>query len=407
MKFYEWQENIINCEGDCTIRGGRQSGKSWAVAEQIRRRAIKYPKSRHLILAATERQENYLFDKFKELYGKEKSKYIGRVTLGYAKLKNGTEIFKYPVGQTGIYIEGLSSIDFIYIDEAIHVGHKVFDSILPMLVEPKKRGLGWLTLLSATRGRPKGYFFDSFKSKYFIKFQVKTEDCEHVDKEFLKKERQRLGERLYKVIYEGEFDENAHKYFPKELIEKAVKIPYFNKNKIIKGGNYYLGIDPALLGRSKAVWAVSEIIGKDEINLIYAEEKDRCNMLFLRDKTIQLAVEFGNFRKIFVDNGGLGQGFVDILEDVKQFKHRIRELNNKSATINKGRILKEDLYSNLLMLLELEKIKIVNDPKIIKGLLDVEIDEEERIIGTDMSEACVRACWCSKEKSIKPFIVSF
>ena len=143
-EWYAWQKLIIEVEGDCTIRGGRQDGKSWAVAKQIVERCRKYPESHHLILAATERQENFLLDKVVELIGKSKSNYIGRRTLTHLQLSDGkSHIWKFPVGQTGVYIEGLSSIDFIYIDEAIHVGHRVFDSIIPMLAEPRKRGLGW------------------------------------------------------------------------------------------------------------------------------------------------------------------------------------------------------------------------------------------------------------------------
>lgn len=404
--WYPWQTEIADCEQDCTIRGGRQSGKSWAVAEQIKRRAEKYPGSRHLILAATERQENFLLDKVVELIGKDKRNYEGRRTLSHMKLKkSGTHIYKFPVGKTGIYIEGLSSVDFIYIDEAIHVGHKVFDSILPMLVEPRKRGLGWLTLLSATRAKPSGFFFESFSMKRFKKFVIKTEDCEHADKEFLKQERERLGERMYKVIYEGAFDEYAHKYFPKELIERAVKIAFWNKKDIKTNGNYFLGSDPARFGRCKAAFAVSEIEKRDNIKLIYAEEHDKSSLLDLRDRSIQLDKVFGKFRKHFIDPGGFGAGLVDILEE--HFKHRLRALDNKETSPSGKRIFKEDLYSNFLRLLETQQIEIVNDEKIIKGLMDVELDEEEKIIGTDMSEACVRAAWAIKEKNILSRIISF
>lgn len=404
MKFYKWQDEIINIKGDCTIRGGRQSGKSWAVAEQIRMRAQQYPGSRHLILAATERQENFLLDKVKDLIGKDKKNYVGRVTLTHMELQNGTHIYKYPVGRTGVYIEGLSSIDFIYIDEAIHVGHKVFDSIMPMLVEPKQRGLGWITLLSATKGRPKGFFYDSFNSpmvaKRFRQFHIKTVDCPHADHDFLKLERERLGERMYKVHYEGEFDEDACKYFPKEILMRQVKIKPLSLKTIKPAGNYYLGIDPALAGRSKAAFAVSEIISNKQINLIYGEEYIKTSMMDLRNKTDELHKKI-KFRKLFVDNGGLGQGFVDIIrEEIPGLKYKVRELNNNSASLGVNRIFKEDLYSNALRLLEMGYLNIADDPILIKGLLDVEIDEEEKIIGTDMSEAAVRALWASKEKSL-------
>ena len=403
----DWQEEIADCEQDCTIRGGRQDGKSWAVALQIVRRTKKYPGSHHLILASTERQENFLLDKVVDLIGKSKSNYEGRRTLSHLELKDGgSHIWKFPVGQTGVFIEGLSSIDFIYIDEAIHVGWKVFDSVIPMLAEPRKRGLGWTTLLSATRGRPKGYFFDSFSMKQFKKFIIKSEDQPHLSKEFLDAERERLGDRMYGVIYNGDFDEDAYKYFPKEKIMEAVQLKFLTKKEIKKVANYYVGIDPALSGRSKAAWAVSEFINKEMIHLIYAEEHAKTTMPELRDRTIELHKLF-NFRKLFIDTGGLGQGFADLFMEIKGLKYKIRELNNKSASLEENRIFKEDLYSNFLRLLELGQIKIADDPDIIKGLLAVELDEEEKIIGTDMSEACTRAVWASKEKNILSKIITF
>ena len=180
MKFYDWQKELIEHEGDLTIRGGRQTGKSWAVAERIKYLTEKYPKSRHLIIAASERQENYLMEKLVELIGKSKSNYEGRRKLSYFKRKNGSEVYKYPVVVTGIYLEGLSSIDFLYADEAIHIYPRVWDSIIPMLAEPKKRGLGWITLLSATKGKPRGLFFDSFKMKQFKQIVIKASDVPHI-----------------------------------------------------------------------------------------------------------------------------------------------------------------------------------------------------------------------------------
>ena len=404
---YFWQQEIIDVTGDCTIRGGRQDGKSWAVAKQITERCKKYPGSHHLILAATERQENFLLDKVVELIGPAKSNYKGRRTLTHLQLKDGgAHIWKFPVGQTGIYIEGLSSIDFIYVDEAIHVGRKVWDSVIPMLAEPKKRGLGWITLLSATRGRPKGYFFDSFSMDQFTKFVTNSErDAPHIDREFLVQEKKRLGDRMYGVIYNGDFDENAYKYFPKEIVMRNVRIKFFGKKDIKPKGNYYLGSDPARFGRSKAAFAVTEFVPPNKVRLIYAEEHAKSSLLDLRDRSIKLDEQFHRFRKHFIDPGGFGAGLVDILEE--HFKYRLRELNNKSASLKLNKIFKEDLYSNLLRLLELDLIDIVNDPAIIKGLLDVELDEEEKIIGTDMSEAVVRACWASKEKNILTPIRSF
>ena len=398
MELYKWQEEIRDYKGNTTIRGGRQSGKSWAVAEQIIKRAKENHHSISLIIAPAERQENYLLDKAKAILG-AKHKYKSRVTLTKLHLENGSIIYKFPVGNTGIYIEGLSSVDFLYCDEAINIKEKVYDSILPMLVEPKKRGFGWITLLSATKGKTKGFFFESFQMKQFKQFHIKTEDCPHADKEYLEQEKIRLGTRKYKVIYEGEFDENASKYFDEEIVKRAVKIKSW---EIIKERTYVLGIDPAGMGKSKAAFIVGEL-GKDKLRILHLETYKSTSLIDLVRITEKLNNKF-NFRKIYIDSGGIGSGTTDVL--AKIFKRKIVPLNNKSSG-KEFKILKEDMYSNALKLLEFQEVELIEDEELIKQLIKVEYDEENKIIGTDESEAFVRVCWAMKERPYKVKIHSF
>ncbi len=399
--FYHWQKEIVEYMGNVTIRGGRQDGKTVAAAERIYQLAKKFPKSRHLIIAASERQENYLYERVCDLIGRN---YVGRKTLKRVEMNNGTIIFKFPVGTTGMFLEGLASIDFLHADEAIHIHWRVWDSILPMLAEPRKRGLGWITLLSATRGKPKGYFFDSFERKDFLKITVKSEDCPHISKEFLKEELERLGPVMYGVIYNGNFSEEGYKYFSSWIIRKAATFKFWKKKDINKLLSYYLGIDPAGQGKAKAAFVSAEL-RMDRINVPHFETIDKSSMPELARKTEELHKIF-NYRKIFIDPGGLGEGVVDILKENKKIRKRIRPLNNAEAGKH-GKILKPDLYSNTLKLFEEEKIEIINDEELIKALLDVEIDVDGKIKGTDISEAFVRACWCTKEKSYKVKIVCF
>ena len=81
-------------------------------------------------------------------------------------------------------------------------------------------------------------------------------------------------------------------------------------------------------------------------------------------------------------------------------------MNNASAG-SENKILKEDLYSNAERLFNEGKIEILNDEGLIKALIDVEFDEENKIMGTDISEAFVRACWAIKEKGYKVKIRTF
>lgn len=400
LNFYQWQKEIIEQKGDTTIKGGRQTGKSWAVAARIIKFAEENIGSKQLLIAPAGRQESYLKEKIEELLGKS-YRYRRRKIKEWLPLKNGSDIFCFPVGKTGVYVEGMSSIDHLIIEEAGHIREAIYNAIIPMLIEPKKRGLGWITLLGNTKSCSlKGYFYKSFEDKNFKQFHIKTEDQPHVDKEFLKRERERLGERMYKVIYEGEFDEYSFRYFQKEILKKVITFSFWQKKDKNMRASYFLGIDPARYGKSKAAFVSSEIFNK-KLKIVHAETIKESSLLDLERKTKELN-EIFKYSEILIDDGGFGAGLVDILE--KEFKWRLKPINNASAG-KEGKILKEDLYSNALRLIEKREIEIINDEELIKALEDVEVDEEEKIIGTDLSEAFVRACWPMKEKKYKVKLV--
>lgn len=395
---YDWQKEIIEYEGDCTIRGGRQTGKSWAVAHRILHLADKYPGCRIFIGASAERQEDYLIEKIELILG-ESYKYRRRKLKSWLPLKNGSDIIKYPLGKFGVYVEGLSSVDFLFIEEAGHVPEGVYDALLPMLAEPRKRGRGWLTLLGNTRRCAlKGFYYDSFQNKKFKQFHITPEVCPHMSKEFLEEEMERLGEQMYNVIYRGEFDEKAFRYFPEEKVRSAVKFRFYKPEE--NSSQHYCGIDPARFGKSKAAFVVSHY-GK-KIKLCYAESLQKSSMTDLRDRAIKINEVF-KIRKFFIDDGGIGGGLIDIMEETKGFRGKIRPMNNRAKSKEGYAILKEDLYSNFLKLLEEGDLEIIDNAELVKGLIEVEFDEEGKITGTDMSEAAVRAAWCSKEKSLKLF----
>lgn len=394
MELYEWQKKIRDHKGNVTIRGGRQSGKSEAVADRIVKIANEYSACKILIIAASERQENYLIEKVRERLGSD-YKFKSRATLTKLHLRNDTVILKYPVGKTGKYLEGLSSVDFLFADEAIFIPTPVWNSILPMLAEPSSRGLGWITLLSNTRAKPKGYFYESFNDPSFEKIHIKTSDCPHVSKEFLASEKRRLGESLYKVIYDGEFSEEGYKVFARELIDECATFHVWSFKDFNPRASYYLGIDPARFGRSKAAFCVAEFFN-DKVKIVYEEAIAKSSLNDLKWRTEELDAKF-NFKKIFIDDGGVGAGLVDMLDNMKR---KIRRLNNSEKGIG-GKILKEDLYSNAERLFELRKIEIPNKEQFLNDLKAVYFGDEDQIVGTDRSEAFVRACWCVKEKGYR------
>lgn len=401
MEMYPWQKEFIDYNGNITLKGGRQVGKSIAAAHRIIRLAKAFPGSTTLITSPSERQENYIYEKVKNIIG-TKEKFLRRPTQTIMRLANGSIIFKFPVGKAGIYIEGLSSVDFLFIDEALRMPEESYDAIIPMLAEPKKRGLGWITLLSNTRGKPEGFFYDSFKRDDFKKFSINAEDCPHISKEFLIEEKLRLGDMRYTMIYVGDFVEFDYKFFSTELLTRIFTLKSWTmKENYSKSKKYYLGIDPARFGKNKAGFVVTELFN-DNMIFIHSETVKKSSMVDLFNLVQKLHSLF-NFQNIYVDGGGVGGGLVDFLTE--KFGHKIIDLNNGSKG-KTGKILKEDLYSNCLRLMEIGKLKGVYNKDLIQSLANINYDGEE-FFGkeTDLAEAAIRSCWAVKDSTYTPKII--
>jgi len=121
------------------------------------------------------------------------------------------------------------------------------------------------------------------------------------------------------------------------------------------------------------------------------------------------------FNKIFIDDGGMGGPLLDFMQ--KRFGRRVMGLNNASRRVKvqgqekKRGILKEDLYSNTLMLMETHKLEIISNLDLLKSLKSI-IHEyttdtrKLRIHGTyaHLAEAMVRACWSIKERGLDIYL---
>jgi hypothetical protein len=394
MELYDWQKEIVNHKGNIAVRGGRQCGKSWAGAYRIKKLIEEYPGCTILITSPSEKQELYLYEKVKTLF--KATDFKKKPTLKHAIFKNKSQIFKFPVGKTGVMIEGLSSVDFLFIDEALHMTERSIDAIIPMTAEPRKRGLGWLNVFGTTRGRPKGFFYDCFKRDDFKTWHIRSEDVEHTDKKFLESEKLRLGERLYNMIYGGEWIETDYKFFDSEKIKEQMNIKEwkFNSN-YDPNKTYILGIDPARFGKDWTVLAFGEIEG-EKINIIYIEIIKKCSMDELFNN-IEKWDRLFNFSGFYLDSFG---GLVDFMR--KRWRSKVIELNNSSRGRD-GERLKEDLYFNLKNLIDFKLIRFINDQNIKESLESVEFDGE-KFFGekTDIAEAIIRAGWAIKQRRYEP-----
>ena len=443
IQYDSWQRDILKHEGNIAIRTGRQCGKSEVVSEKGKILALEHENTNTLVIAASQRQSSLLFEKikakidiinnelidqaikdYKTKFKKDPSKeklrdikwtkglYKEAPTQTRIKLLNGSVLYCLPTGKTGAFIRGFT-IDFLIADEAAFISEQVWLAIMPMIaVSQKTRGFGWIILLSTPFGKG-GYFYKSCYSKDFKQIHITSEQCDRISKKFLRKERLRLTKQEYSQEYLAKFIDEFSQLFGTTLIKDRMTFLNWEFSKHYKKSRrYYLGVDFARFGGDENAFVIAEMDKNSKIKIVKIQTTERKSITD-SVRRIQYLHEKYKFCKIFVDDGGVGGGATDLLRE-KVGKRRVIGLNNASKSQQKrqkkGKILKEDLYSNSLVLMENKNIELINDLDFMRSLKSVTFEYTKernlRIYGnyTHIAEAYVRACWCIKEKGLKVFL---
>jgi len=141
----------------------------------------------------------------------------------------------------------------------------------------------------------------------------------------------------------------------------------------------------------------------------------------ITQKILDLDKEY-DFKKIYIDDGGIGVGVFDNLLSNSQTKRKVVAINNAKRVIEYNpdgtpkmkKLLKEDLYNNLLHLMEKGKILILDDGNIFQSFKSIQYEHLNqrggamiKIFGRDshIVEGLIRAAWCYKDKSLNIFIL--
>lgn len=437
-----WQKDVMSFHGSMALRCGRQTGKSETISEKAMRFAIEEENTTTLVIAASQRQSSLIFEKinakiklqhdnlvekalkkWQKENPEEKLKYEIRRNIEYEAglyqsmptqtkivLNNGSKIYCLPTGKTGAFIRGFT-IDLLIADEAAYIPETVWMAIMPMIaVSRKTRGFGWVILLSTPFGKG-GFFYNSCHDKDFRQFHIKSEDCPRIPKEFLRKERQRLTKIEFAQEYLAEFVEEFAQIFPSDLIKDRMTFMAWDYTKdFMSKRAYYLGVDFARFGGDENAFVIVEMDKNKKLKVVKCFTTERKSITDTCGTILKLNGQY-NFKKLFVDDGGVGGGATDILID-HLGKRKVRGLNNsaKSTSGKVGKILKEDLYSNALVLMENKDIEIINDIELLRSLKSVTFEyttqNNLRIYGhyTHLAEAFVRGLWAIKEKGLKLFM---
>ena len=441
-----WQIRVLNHNGNIALRTGRQVGKSKTIAKKVGRLCTGYDNITILMIAAAQRQSSELFqktlallyrlnDKMIELAGgcrpnpklsARQNEEIRRAfefehglfdsppTKTEVRLKNGTRIISLPTGKTGAYVR-CYTVDVLIGDEAAYIPEPVWLAVRPMLATSKQmRGLGWEILLSTPFGKGGHYYNCCFDNDY-LQIHISSENCSRISREFLEKEKRRLSKLEYAQEYLGEFVDDFNQFFRTDLIKKRMTIAGWSfKEDYSTQKTYALGVDIARYGEDDVAFVVSELDHNHLLRIVYIEVFNKTSIPDTVAR-IKLLDQSYHFRKIFIDSAGVGGGAYDLLRE-SLGKSKVVGIENATRGIDDERrkgILKEDLYSNALVLMERDnpvKIEIIAETPLMRSLrcmtYEYTSDKNIRIFGKDdhLAEAFVRACWVTKAKSLNLFI---
>lgn len=408
VELYDWQEEAIKSDENLCLRCGRQVGKSTTIGVKVAEYAKWNASKEILVIASVERQAYMIFEK---IIAHLEANYPDKIKRGKDKptktrlrMKNGTRIRCLPTGMTGSGLRG-PTIDLLVADEAARIPEAVWTAVTPMLSTTD----GQIILLSTPKGR-QGYFFQSWMDEDFKNFHITSEEADHVSDEFLKKERKRMTKMQYAQEYLAEFIDEICQFFPTKLVEEicCLERPESPSKK-----QNYAGVDAARMGEDEATIEILNL-RNDELRQIENITIEKCRITRLAEKIINLNKKY-NFKKIYVDSRGNGSGVFDILLEENSTRRATIPIDNAKKSLDwkderQKRLLKEDLYNNLLRLMEQEKIKLLDDDEIKMSLKSIQVDEKEdgsmQIWGDydHIAEGLIRAAWAKKDKSLNIYV---
>jgi len=410
MKLDSWQKEVLATEGNICLRSGRQVGKSTVISQKAGEYAIKNKNKVILVVAAVERQAFHLFEMILYYLDSNYRTYIckgrKRPTKSKIHLNNGSVIYCLPTGLSGLGIRGYT-VDLLIADEAAFIPEEVWTAITPMLAVTK----GNIILLSTPFGKG-GFYYKKFSDPSYTSFHVSSEDCPRIDKKTLEQAKKDLTKLQYAQEYLGEFVDELRQFYPTELIQKCMTIQDHSVN--LNRGDKFLGVDVARKGGDETVLFSVNRINKDTL---YEIEIDISKENTIPDtvRRIKNADKRNSFRRIYIDDGGLGVGVFDSLFEDNQTKRKVEAINNSSRPLDRDsnrakKILKEDLYTNLLRLMEDGKINLKENPETLLSLKSIQYEYTDnkrfKIFGnySHITEALVRAAWCTKDKGLNIWI---
>ena len=417
----EWQKQILEHKGNFMLFCGRQVGKSEIVAKKIAEYLLNNSNKKLLIISGVERQAASLYDKVLHYIEDSHRNMLrtgkDRPLKTEMKLKNGSILITEPVGVDGASARR-HTLDGIIIEEMQLVPEEAYAALTPMLLTTG--GFIWLL---GTAWATEGYVYDRLSDKDFLVIRVNSEQVAEQRPEpqrsimlkHLENERHRLSAAQYAQEYLAIPQENARQVFPDSLIAKITTAT--RPNTIEKEEEYICGLDPAGLGEDEGDIAILKNLPNGD--MVQVENVITRKLLTTETTTRVLTLHRSyNFKKIFIDDGGVGFGVFSELLTSTETRYITEALNNSERSLDITdekfkKIMKLDLVFNLLAMMERGNIKLLDDPEIRESLKSYRFEYEKNtkklLIQANYNhpvEAIMRAAWYFQSKGLNLSVYS-
>ena len=411
-----WQKEVLEHKGDFLLCTGRQVGKTTIMAIKAAERLISQPKCKIIIASLTEDQAkliivmmlDYLEHNYKTQIAKGKEK----PTQNKIVLKNKSSAIARPVGNTGDALRGFTG-DVLILDENSRMSEFIMSAAKPTLLTTG----GELWICSTPFGK-QGFFWECFQNKNnrFKVFHISSEEVINnrpiseswTEKKrteaiaFLENEKKDMTPLQYGQEYLGLFLEELQRFFSDEWINKVCII---KRDNIVRGKTY-LGVDCAGMGEDKNSFESFDKLSDKKIRQIDNQTTKKEYTMQTTNRIIQLH-NFYHYKKIGVDDAGVGFGVFSELINNNKTRDRVVSLNNARRSLDsndkaKKRLLKEDMYITTLNLGEQAKLKLLDDDDIKLSIASVQIESKDGkvfIFGKDthIAEGIIRGVYLAEQ----------
>ena len=436
LQLDEWQYEVLNHDGHLVLCTGRQNGKTTIMSMKAAKYMLDKPKSQIIVVSLTEDQAHLMIimilTYLEQNHRRDIAKGKKKPTKSKIQLTNGSSVIARPVGNTGDAVRGFTG-NVLIIDEASRMPEMMFTAAKPTLFTTG----GQIWLCSTPHGK-QGYFWQCFQNKRerFKVFHINSEDVannreisESWTREQKKEALQHLSDEKgemtkleYAQEYLARFVDDLRQFFPDNLIRSRMLLkrssnPLFNH---LMHQDFFLGVDIGRMGEDPSTF---EIVERHGDTVLHRDNQltSKTRLTETAEHIITLDGKY-NFKRIYVDDEGIGIGVFDMLMSNDSTKRKTEGLKNSRKIIDykdkrKTRMLKVDRYMNLLRLLEQSKIQLLDDSEIFLSFKSVQYEYTTdkkgkpflHIFGNDthIVEGLIRAAWCVKQKNLKLFVSYF